>query len=235
MQNQCKAWRHELSNLRIQRLELEQQDPQHEGLQAVEAAIAMRERQLNMAQAGESCSRPKHGRWQVRVVAKAGGRTVDWSMMNGPQIDPVTNDFVPAGEGWLAWRKLFEDVQYIASPVGKPFAWAVARDEPKTLAQWQELFASVDQDVEDMDQDVNVVQEAGVMIDNGRRVIEVGALGEDMQRDPGKRARCTLAEQRRVLGRKRWCGHVHGSVLRECCKVRACGCKDGSERRDCCV
>jgi hypothetical protein len=94
----------------------------------------------------------------------------------------------------------------------------LARKEPKTLAEWQELFARVNLDVEDMDQDLNVIQEAGAVSDEGTRVIEVGAMAEDMQRDPGMRARCTLAEQRQVLGPQGPCGHDRGSVLRACCK-----------------
>jgi hypothetical protein len=39
-------WGHELNNLRIQRLELEQQGACHEKLQAMDAAIRMREQQL---------------------------------------------------------------------------------------------------------------------------------------------------------------------------------------------
>jgi len=67
-----------------------------------------------------------------------------------------------------------------------------------------------------MDQDMNVVQKAGALIASGARVVEVGSLGERVQH-PYELARCTLAAQRRELGPTRPCGHVRGSVLRECC------------------
>lgn len=209
----------ELRNFRIQRTELEQQDPRHPALQALDAAIRTREQQLARARAGVACPRAtSRSRWQVCVVSKHNGTMVDWRQMHAPRIDPATDDFVPAGEGFLAWRKLFEHVKYIAWPEATSRAWALAREEPMTLAEWQELFARVDLDVEDMDQDLNVIQEAGAISDGGTRVIEVGAMAEDMQHDPGMRARCTLAEQRHVLGPQRFCGHDRGSVLRSCCK-----------------
>jgi hypothetical protein len=197
MQRQRETWRHELSGLRIQRLELEQRDASHPALQAVEAAIRAREQQLERAAAGVAYPRGTGGCWQVRVVAKPCERMVDWRKMKVS---------LPFGEGWLAWRKLFEDVRYIAWPEDDEWAWSIARSEPRTLASWKELFARVNLDVEEMDQDDNVVQDAGDMIEVGDRVIEVGALGKDMQRDQRKRARCMLAEQRRVLGPTRPCG-----------------------------
>ncbi len=147
---QCEVLRHELAGLRIQRLELEQQDPRHPQLQAWEAAIRVREQQLERAAAGAANPRGTGGctqKWQVRVVAKQ--RMVDWSDMNGS---------FPCGEGFLACRKLYEDVRYIAWPEGKDSAWALARSGPKTLAKWKELFARVDLDVVEMNQDMNVVQ-----------------------------------------------------------------------------
>jgi hypothetical protein len=200
---QCETFRLDLSHLRIRRTELEQQDPQHPALQALDAAIRTREQQLARAAAGVAYpgdTSRRGSRWQVRVVAKHGGTMVDWRKMHAPRIDPATDQFVPAGEGFLAWRKLFEHVKYIAWPEDTSCAWSLAREEPKTLAEWQELFARVDLDVEDMDQDLNVIQQAGAISDDGTRVIEVGAMAEEMQRDPGMRARCTLAEQRQVLG-----------------------------------
>jgi hypothetical protein len=222
---ECEVWRHELSGLRIQRLQLEQQDPGHPALQAVEAAIRVREQQLER---GAAYPGGTDGCWQVRVVARQ--RMVDWSNMNGS---------LPCGEGFLAWRKLYDDVRYIAWPEDKDWAWAVARSEPKTLAEWKELFARVDLDVEEMDQDTNVVQTAGALIASGARVVEVGSLGERVQ-DPEQRVRCTLAAQRRVLGPTRACGCERGSVLRECCHgprpPRGCKkrCAAGSIWRKCC-
>jgi hypothetical protein len=228
---ECEVWRHELANLRIQRLQLEQQDPGHPALQAVEAAIRVREQQLERAAAGAAYpGGTGGGTWQVRVVAKPDERMVDWSDMHGS---------TPCGEGFLAWRKLYDDVRYITWPEDKDWAWALARSEPKTLAEWKELFARVDLDVEDLDQDTNVVQEAGALIASGARVAEVGSLGERVQHQY-ERARCTLAAQRRVLGPTRACGHVRGSVLRECCHgprpPRGCEnvCAAGSIWRKCC-
>ena len=63
--------------------------------------------------------------------------------------------------------------------------------------------------------------------------------------NPISRAQALLGREDDAPGEQWWrrvpvytcrpCGHVRGSVLRECCKVRACGCKDGSEWIDCCV
>jgi hypothetical protein len=56
---QCCVWRHELSGLRIRRLELEQEDPRHPELQAVDAAIRVREQQLERAAAGVGSDAPR--------------------------------------------------------------------------------------------------------------------------------------------------------------------------------
>ena len=59
------------------------------------------------------------------------------------------------------------------------------------------------------------------------------------------RAQALLGRENDAPGEQWWkrgpnytyrrCGHINGSVLRECCRVRACGCKDGSLRSECCV
>jgi hypothetical protein len=231
MSRECEVLRHELEGLRIKLLQLQQQDPRHPQLQAWEAAIQVREQQLERAAAGAAYPRGTGGCWQVKVVAKPGESMLDWSDMRA-SID------VP-GEGFLAWSKLYEDVRYIAWPEGKDEAFALARGEPKTLAKWKQLFACVDLDVVEMNQDMNVVHTAGALIAAGKRVVEVGSLGERVQ-DQAQRARCTLAEHRRVLGQQRPCGCERGSVLRECCHdprpPRGCenGCAAGSMFRKCC-
>ena len=229
MSRECEVLRRELEGLRIKIIQLEQEDPHDPALQAWEAAIRVREQQLERAAAGAAYPRGTGGCWQVKVVAKPGESMLDWSDMRASIHAP--------GEGFLAWRKLYEDVRYIAWPECKGEAFALARGEPKTLAKWQQLFARVDLDVVEMNQDMNVVQTAGALIASGKRVVEVGSLGEAVQ-DPEKRARCTLAEQRRVLGPQRPCGHVRGSVLRECCHgprpPRDCGCAAGSMWLKCC-
>ena len=46
MSHECEKLRHEIEGLRLKHLELEQQDPRHPQLQAWEAAIRVREQQL---------------------------------------------------------------------------------------------------------------------------------------------------------------------------------------------
>jgi hypothetical protein len=96
--------------------------------------------------------------------------------------------------GWKAFyqTEISQDVRYIVLPKGKEWVCALARNEPLTLAKWKELFRRVDLDEEEMNADLNVVQEAGVMIDNRLRVCEVRTLAEELQYQPGKRAACTL-------------------------------------------
>ena len=111
--------------------------------------------------------------------------------------------------GWKAFyqTEISQDVRYIVLPKGKEWVCSLARNEPLTLAKWKELFRRVDLDEEEMNADLNVVQEAGVMIDRQRTVRVRGqSVGRRvLQYQPGKRAACTLtvctlAVQRGAIG-----------------------------------
>jgi hypothetical protein len=121
------VWRHDLSNLRIQRLELEQQNPQDTRLQSLDAAICQRERQL----AGrEACETGKY--WQCKVRPVRGKAMWDWSKMK---------------QGEEGWRMHYRNhrcykVAYLAWPEGADYAWVVGT-EAMTLARWQQVYADM--------------------------------------------------------------------------------------------
>ncbi len=180
------VWRHDLSNLRIQRLELEQQNPQDTRLQSLDAAICQREQQL----AGREAPRSETGKyWQCKVRPVRGKAMWDWSKMK---------------QGEEGWRMHYRNhrcykVAYLAWPEGADYAWVVGTDA-MTLAGWQQVYADmvVSDDIEDI-QDLNMVQEACSMIERGEVVHEVGAWAELRFKGAdgaAQRAALTLAAQR---------------------------------------
>lgn len=116
--------------------------------------------------------------------------------------------------GWKAFyqTEISQDVRYIVLPKGKEWVCALARNEPLTLAKWKELFRRVDLDEEEMNADLNVVQEAGVMIYNRLCVCEVRVLAEELQYQPGKRVHTDGVHAGGAAGRDRAVNERRGMV-----------------------
>jgi hypothetical protein len=89
-------------------------------------------------------------------------------------------------------------VNYLAWPEGADYAWVVGK-KPFSLAKWKNVYRDmvVDEDIEDI-QDLNMVQEAGNMIERGEVVHEVGGWAElhfNGEDGAAQRAALTLAAQ----------------------------------------
>jgi predicted HD phosphohydrolase len=127
--------------------------------------------------------------WQCKVRPVRGRAMWDWSKMK---------------QGEEGWQKHYRNhrcyqVAYLAWPEGADYAWVVGK-EAMTLAGWKQVYGDmvVDDDIEDM-QDLNVVQEAGSMIERGEVVHEVCAWAERRFKGAdgaAQRAALTLAAQR---------------------------------------